>query len=117
MGSISHTKQDVIRQLLAEQQQIQMLNPPSSEAAGYNWFAPETMRWWKSKVESSLIKGRYFISSEDDWRGNRIYCVREALEDGRIKTIKSHLQSKADAKELITSLPKHGEVGDAEDEG
>lgn len=70
-------------------------------AQGYHYFSKETMRWWKSKVESTMIAGQYFLTSEDDWRGNRIYCVREALEDGRVKTIKSHLPSKDAAKEYL----------------
>lgn len=73
-------------------------------SAGYNWFSDETMKWWKSSVESTLIKGKFFITSEDDWRGNRVYAVREAMEDGNIETIKTQLGSKADAKELIKGL-------------
>jgi hypothetical protein len=31
---------------------------------GNNWFSPNTMKWWRCKVESDLIGGRLFITSE-----------------------------------------------------
>jgi len=33
-------------------------------AAGSFWFSPSTMRFFNTKIESSLIGGRYFITSE-----------------------------------------------------
>jgi hypothetical protein len=31
---------------------------------GSNWFSPSTMKWWRAKIESNLIGGRFFITSE-----------------------------------------------------
>ena len=83
----------------------------ANAAIGNNWFSRSTMRFWKTRIESSLIGGRWFITSEDEWaldgrKPARIYCVREANADGSIKTIQSHLRSKDDAKELIQDLKK-----------
>ena len=81
----------------------------ANQAAGYNWFSKDTMHWWKSRVESALYQGRYFITSEDEFTLDgrhpaRVYSVREAMPDGRIDTVKSHLRSKEAARDLIRSL-------------
>lgn len=81
----------------------------ANAALGNYWFTRETMRFWKTKVESSLIGGRWFITSEDEFaldgrKPARIYCVREALVDGSIKTIQSHIRSKEGAKDVIAAL-------------
>ncbi len=81
----------------------------ANEAAGYNWFSRDTMKFWKTRIESSLIGGRWFISSEDEWCFDgrtpaRVYCVREAMEDGSIHTVQSHIRSKEGAKDIIASL-------------
>jgi hypothetical protein len=38
----------------------------ANEAAGFNWFAPETMEAFGSRVETGVIAGRYFVTSEQD---------------------------------------------------
>ncbi len=81
----------------------------ANRAIGNNWFDRGTMRWWKSRLESGLITRRYFISSEDEFaidgrQPKRIFAVRYANDDGSIKTIKSHLADKDDARELIRRL-------------
>ena len=35
-----------------------------NKASGHHFFSPETMRFFRSKVESRLIKERFFITSE-----------------------------------------------------
>ena len=81
----------------------------ANEAAGMCFFSRETMRFWKSRLESSLIGGRYFITSENEFAldgrtPERIYCVRRANDDATIKTIKSHIRHKDDARDLIREL-------------
>lgn len=88
-------------------------------ANGYNWFSRDTMRHWKSRVESNLIAGRFFISSEDDFgdmfggQKHRIYQVRYANDDGTIATVRSHMRDKDDARELIRAIVKgaHAKAG------
>ena len=80
----------------------------ANKAIGNNWFDRGTMKWWKSRIESSLIAGRYFITSEDEFaidgrQPKRIYAVREAQTDGSIKTLASHLGCKEDAKDFIAA--------------
>jgi hypothetical protein len=54
--------------------------------AGY-WFDASTMRFFGSKIESGVISGRYFVTSEDNFdRTARFYSVRVADDDGEIGT-------------------------------
>ena len=57
---------------------------------GYNWFSPETLRWFNGKVYDVLFGGCVFVSSEKDipFRGSvpqRQYCVRVAMDNGSIE--------------------------------
>lgn len=79
----------------------------ANQAIGNHWFDRATMRWWKTRIESSLRGGRFFITSEDEFcidgrRPRRVYSVREALPDGSIKTHEHYLFDKDDAREAIT---------------
>jgi hypothetical protein len=65
-------------------------------SSGSKWFTPGAMKWFNSKVESSLIGGRYFITSEryesgEPKRFNVRKVVRES--DGRldIETVGEHM--------------------------
>ena len=52
------------------------------------WFEPDTMRFFNTRIESKLIGGKYFITSERrDDQFPRLYSVRMATPDGRIETI------------------------------
>lgn len=87
----------------------------ANRAAGYNWFRKDTMRFWKSKIETGLLKGQYFVSSEDEWaidgrKPKRIYAVRQAHADGHIETLISHLTSLESAREYIKDLDYPREV-------
>lgn len=79
----------------------------TNESAGLHFFARATMKFWKSRVETTLIAGRYFITSEDEWcldgrMPKRIYAVRYANDDATIDTMRSHFHSKEDARDFIT---------------
>jgi len=57
---------------------------------GYNWFSPETLRWFNGKVYDVLFGGCVFVSSEKDipFRGSvpqREYSVRVAMDNGTIE--------------------------------
>lgn len=68
------------------------------------WFEPSTMRFFRTKIESGIIGGRYFITSEqqDDDRP-RNYTVRSFDTDGSIDTVgKFHEHhTKADAMDAL----------------
>lgn len=83
----------------------------ANEAIGNWWFSKETMRFWKSKFESGLIAGRYFITSEDEFvldgrTPKRVFAVRYANDDGSIQTLKSYLPDKAAAKFFISEYKR-----------
>lgn len=55
---------------------------------GHHWFSKDTMRFFNSRVESELIEGKYFITSEDNFnRDARLYSVRIVNKDGTIDTV------------------------------
>jgi hypothetical protein len=78
----------------------------ANREAGCHWFDKETMEFWKTRIESKLLKGGYFISSEEEWtfdgrEGRRLYSARLAKPDGRVSTIASLLSSKEKAWKAI----------------
>ena len=75
-------------------------------AQGLHFFDRGTMEFWKSSVESTLIRGRYFITSEDSWTmsggpARRIFAVRYARDNGAMETLASFLPCKEDALDFI----------------
>ena len=60
-----------------------------NKEVGRYFFSANSMSFFASKIESGVIKGKYFITSEKNCfnNTNRAYTVREAREDGSIKTI------------------------------
>jgi hypothetical protein len=60
----------------------------ANKQVGGHWFERSTMRFFKTKIESRLIAGKRFITSErgpNDAR--KRYTIREAKPDGSIDTI------------------------------
>lgn len=51
------------------------------------WFEPETMRFFATKLESGLIGGCYFVTSESFPTGPRRATIRQANPDGSIETV------------------------------
>ena len=68
-----------------------------NKAMGFYFFSPDTMRFFDSRIESGMIAGRFFITSEqpprfsDGTRSPRGCTVRIACDDGRIRTVGKHL--------------------------
>ena len=83
----------------------------ANKAAGLHWFEPSTLRFFKSRVLSTVYGGRFFVSSEQGPNGVRAYSVREASEDGEISTVgefqgwATATQAKREAKRLASLLP------------
>lgn len=78
---------------------------------GGHWFDRSTMRFFNTKIESGLIGGKYFITSErrdDDCP--RLFTVREARPDGGIGTVGEFqgYQSREDARDAVRVLAKTG---------
>ena len=78
----------------------------ANDEAGQHWFDADTMAFFKSRLESDLIDGRYFISSERGPYGPRAFSIREADEDAHIQTVGEFMgyETKADATHAVTQL-------------
>jgi hypothetical protein len=60
----------------------------ANKEAGQYFFSPDTMAFWGSKVETDVIEGCYFVTSEDNYdRSEKVFKVRKALPDGRVNTV------------------------------
>lgn len=57
------------------------------------WFDRGSMRFFGTKIESGIIQGRYFVTSEQDdgehaaWGGRRKFTVRSFDETGSVDTV------------------------------
>lgn len=76
----------------------------ANQSIGNHWFDQSTMRFFRTKLESGLIAGKWFITSEkasDDER--RRFTVREAQPDGSIDTVGEFqgFSTRADARESL----------------
>lgn len=69
------------------------------EAEGLYFFAPSTMRYWKSRVSSRIYPvstGAYFVTSETDFHGDdRRYTIRFADSSARITDVGEFRQYKS----------------------
>jgi hypothetical protein len=78
---------------------------------GNHWFDRGTMRFFNTKIESGLIGGKYFITSERcDDNHPRLFTVRRAEPDATIDTVGEFQQyrTRDDAREAVRELVKGG---------
>lgn len=59
----------------------------ANRAIGNHWFDRSTMRFFKTRIESRLIAGHRFVTSEQGPDGRRRYSIRDAQPDGTIDTV------------------------------
>jgi hypothetical protein len=60
----------------------------ANQEIGNHWFSRDTMKFWGCKIETSLLRGRFFITSEWDLRKTkRLFTIRFANPDGSIETL------------------------------
>jgi hypothetical protein len=60
----------------------------ANKANGNHWFERSTMRFFNSVIESRLMDGGFFITSERmELEFPKLYTVRRADENGLIETI------------------------------
>jgi hypothetical protein len=74
---------------------------------GRHFFERGAMKFFKSRIESGLIAGRYFITSEQfDENSQRKFSVRRAEEDGSVKTVPEFqaFSSIEDARDYIKTV-------------
>jgi hypothetical protein len=79
----------------------------ANKASGQYWFSPSTMRFFNSEIETNVLYGRYFITSE---RMNldmpKQYSIRCVEEDCGIDTIgkRGEFSTKNDAIAYLDKL-------------
>ncbi len=80
-----------------------------NEGAGGYWFSPDTLKFFKSRFTETdkLIKGKYFITSEQNPEGSRMFSVRAF--DPKTKDISTvgefhSFATKKEAMEYATTL-------------
>lgn len=59
----------------------------ANKAAGSHWFDRDSMTFFNTRIESKLLAGNYFITSELLHGFPRRYSIRQAQPDGNIATI------------------------------
>lgn len=60
----------------------------ANKALGHNWFEPATMRFFGTVIETPLIGGRHFITSDKMEPGDeKRYAVRQVNENGSVETV------------------------------
>lgn len=63
----------------------------ANRAAGFKFFTPGAMQFFRSRVHDTVYGGRYFVTSERDPDGNpRRYTVRKCDTDGDVGTAPGH---------------------------
>ena len=81
--------------------------------SGSNFFSPETMKWWGSRVAGDLSGGRFFLTSEKGPEpGERSYSVRwvyeysdsTVLQVGRLDTFFGTLSAARKAARTLANL-------------
>lgn len=75
---------------------------------GRHFFDRDAMICFNSKIESGVIRGRYFITSEIDLMNEKKYSVRMCI-DGRIEDVGGYhyWNTKQGAEGFIKELPKY----------
>jgi hypothetical protein len=80
----------------------------ANKAAGMHFFDRDTMRFWKSRIETQLFANQCFVTSEDEWKTDgtpgRVYCVRRANTDASMETVRKHMTSRSEAITLAKSM-------------
>lgn len=87
---------------------------------GHHFFSPETMRFFGSKIESGILGGNYFITSEKNFDDTkREFKVRSFAQNGKVngnplgKTFETKEQAKDAIKEHTKKLLHGGKSSSA----
>ena len=71
----------------------------ANQRAGQFFFARDTMRFFRSKVESTLYKNATFVTSEQAGRCPKRYAIRRFIpETGEVKTLATNIRDKTTAR-------------------
>ena len=81
----------------------------ANQAHGYYWFSHGAMRSFKTRIESAVYSGKYFITSEDNYNGTkRLYSIRQASANGYVGTVEdfNKFHTLEDAREQVRAIVK-----------
>lgn len=76
----------------------------ANKQAGQNFFEAGNMEFWGSSVVSGVLRGEYFITSEDNFdRTRKLFTVRKAHCTGQVTTVGEFQQHETveDAKKWL----------------
>lgn len=89
---------------------------------GHHFFDADTMRFFRSRVLSRIVDGRFFVTSEQFVSSTgaadaRRYTIREALPDGDVVTAADSFQEYATAAQAYKGAEKLASVSYTERAG
>ena len=74
----------------------------ANKEAGYHFFDRKTMKFFKSKIESKVIQGKYLIISNMYDEKTKKYMITEALDTGKVNYITfDHFNSMGEARTFL----------------
>lgn len=78
----------------------------ANKRAGYHFFDPDTMEAFKSRIETELHAGCLFVTSEvyGDDDAPRVYQIRIAREDGSVRNVGPHFETRKEAIDNLNLL-------------
>ena len=71
-----------------------------NDRIGHHFFDADTMRFFKSRIESVLIKNRLFVTSDKNEDNPRLYTIRYVKKAGQVETL-GDFQAYTTKKEAI----------------
>jgi hypothetical protein len=76
-----------------------------NRANGSCWFEPSAMRFFGTRIEGGIIRGRYFVTSEQPPHGPRGYTLRSFDAQGDVDTV-GELCGHGSRSEAIAAIPE-----------
>lgn len=82
----------------------------ANQATGGHWFDPGSMRFFRTKIVSELMGGRFFVTSETGPTERTLFTIREGKPDGDVDTIGEFQQysTRGDALKAVRELLREG---------
>lgn len=76
---------------MAEQMSMEQIRR-SNKDAGFHFFDPQTIRFFRSRIGGTVHGDGYFITSEQPPYGPRRWTIRQAMPDGSIRSVGGFLR-------------------------
>ena len=72
--------------------------------AGFHFFAPSTMRFFRSRLGKTVYGGKYFVTSEQfNGDSERLYTIRQVDDKGSVSTVGA-FQGYASNREAVAAI-------------